>query len=393
MRIGDSILNRLSVMKAILRHGPVARSDLPRLTGLSAGLISQQTAQLVNQGLVRETRSSGAAMGRPRMLLEINGDGGIVLGASLSGIGSLKTAFVDFSARRLFECETRIGQAETLADLASRIAGGIVSAIEQSPFSRDQISRVGIALPAVVDSARGEVHFNTTFPVERTPFAGPISAIIGLPVTIENPLDSLARAEHWFGRASHLQDFSLIRLGISLDCAEFEDGLPKYGPNGLSSSFGHTKTGLPGDHRPCFCGAEGCLTTYASAYGILQAADLLTGLPFPPIAAIEERFAILVERAKAADGSAFEAMKLAGEQFGLGLANYINSVNPSEVLITADNAGFAELIEPTFRQALARNAMPGVLAVTKVEFIPLDPDWWWMGTAALALERLHLVED
>ena len=389
MGISDNLLNRLRVIKAILREGPVARSDLPELTCLSAGLISQQTKQLVAQGLVRETRSAGAK-GRPRMLLEIAADGGIVVGVSLGGLGRIQCAFVDFAARRLFECETLLGPKETLGGFAVALAGAIKEAIAQSPFDPEQISRVGIALPALVDSARGVVHFNTTFPVEPTPFADPISAMLGLPVTIENPLDSLARAEHWFGRARHLQDFSLIRLGLSIDCAEFENGVPKYGPNGLSSSFGHTKVEFGPDARPCYCKASGCLTAHASPYGLLEAAGRLSDLPFPPVHGVEHRFNAYLQEARNGDLAARDALETAGRQLGLGIANYINCVNPSNLLVTIDDPDLAEMIAQPFRESLERNTMPGVLGVTQVEFIPLDPDWWWQGTTALALEQIHL---
>lgn len=389
MGTSENLLNRLRVMKVILREGPVARSDLPELTGLSAGLISQQTAQLVAQGLVRESRSAGTR-GRPRMLLEIAADGGIVVGVSLSGMNTVKCAFVDFAAQRLFECETPLGPKETLAGLAATLARAIQDAIAQSPFDPEQISRVGIAMPALVDSARGEVHFNTTFPVEPTPFAAPISAILGLPVTIENPLDSFARAEHWFGRARHLQNFSLIRVSPSIDCAEFEDGVPKYGPNGLSSSFGHTKVATGAAARPCFCTGFGCLTAHASPYGLLEASDRLADLPFPPIGGFEQRFNSFLDEVEDGKAQPREAVLEAGQQLGLGLANYINCVNPSHVLVTIDNARFAALIEQPFQESLAHNVMPGVLGVTKVEFISPDPDWWWKGTTALALEQIHL---
>jgi hypothetical protein len=72
------------------------------------------------------------------------------------------------------------------------------------------------------------------------------------------------------------------------------------------------------------------------------------------------------------------------------VANYINSMNPSHVRITVDDADYAEVIAWPFREALARNAVQGVLGVTKVEFNPLNPDWWWLGTAAATLEKLKL---
>ena len=55
-----------------------------------------------------------------------------------------------------------------------------------------------------------------------------------------------------------------------------------------------------------------------------------------------------------------------------------------------ERLGAELLIEQPFQESLAHNVMPGVLGVTKVEFISPDPDWWWKGTTALALEQIHL---
>ena len=48
--------NRLEVLKAIRAHAPVSRSDLPKLTGLAAGTVSQTTGELVARGLVVEAK-------------------------------------------------------------------------------------------------------------------------------------------------------------------------------------------------------------------------------------------------------------------------------------------------------------------------------------------------
>ena len=102
MRINDQTLNRLAVLKAIRQHGPIARSDLPRLTELSAGTITQLTAELLRRGLILERKDSTKRNGRPRTFLEIARNGAVVVGASIEGQGLLTTAFVDLMGNLLF---------------------------------------------------------------------------------------------------------------------------------------------------------------------------------------------------------------------------------------------------------------------------------------------------
>ncbi len=393
MRISDYTLNRLTILKAIQRFGPVARTELPKLTGLSAGLITQQSSDLVKRALVVERKDGKSGRGRPRTFLEINDGGPIVIGASINGTGMLSAAFVSLSGTRKHLLELPFRKAARparLSDLADRIGLALQEAIEQSPYEPSDIARVGIALPAVVDSVRGEVHYNTTFAPEVTPFAAPISATVKLPVTIENDMVCYARAEHWFGRARNHSDFTMIHVGFWLGSAVFENGLPKYGANGLNPEFGHVKTAV-GDHtRRCLCGATGCLAAYSSMYGILEAAGLLRDVPFPPVQNLSSLFDQFVDQAQAGDESAAEAIRQAATHLGVAVANHVNMADPGQVFIAADNAKLLPLIEQHFHAALEANTLPGLLPPTRVEFFHTDADWRWKGAAAQALEQAYL---
>ncbi len=390
MRISDHTLNRLAILKAILRNGPVARTDLPALTSLSAGLITQQTSELAANALISEVKDSASRKGRPRVLLEINGDGAVVIGASIDGTGNLLAAFVSLAGKKLHEARVHFPASATLADMAQNIGNAIKQAIADSPFEAHRIARVGIALPAVIDSARGEVHFNVTFPAAATPFADPISEIVGIPVTIENQMDCMARAEHWFGRARGDEDFLLIHVGNSIDAAEFGHGVPKSGSSGLNSSFGHVKVAMGEDARPCFCGGLGCLSGYSSAFGILQAADLLSDLPFPPIEGLPGRLADYLKKAKRGESEAALAIRQAGTLLGTAVANLINMTSPAKIYISVDNPDYLDLLRNPFDAALNDGVMLGMLSRTSINFFQATEDWRWTGTAALALEQMYL---
>ena len=283
--------------------------------------------------------------------------------------------FIDLIGNRLHSIATRIWIERSLAAMAEAIGGNIASAIESAPLGERRVSRVGIALPALIDSAQGEIHFMTTFPVGKpVPFAGPIANRLGLPVTIENDMVCMARAEHWFGRARDLETFTLVHVGFAIGSAQYEDGLPKSGSNGLNAELGHVKVMTGELARPCFCGGRGCLATYASMYGILQAADELTGTPFPPTESLDARFEQFMDRAESGDLNAAEALEQAGSFLGVTLANLINVTDPGSIIISL----------------LKTNIMPGVLPSTKIDLVFADQDWRRKGTAALALEQAYI---
>ena len=391
MRISDHALNRLNLLKAIRRWGPVARTDLPKHIGLSSGSITQLTAELLGRGLIVERKETGKRPGRPRQYLEINAGGAVVLGVSLAGIGILDVAYVDLMGNRLHAEQFRLGRQPTLAAMAAAIAECLATSIASSPFAQSQISRVGIAIPGLVDSLKGNVHFMTTFPLgQPVAFAGPISDRLGLPVTIENDMTCMARAEHWFGRARDLDTFMLIHVGFAIGSAQYWRGLPKSGANGFNTELGHVKSATGDNARACFCGGRGCLTAYASMYGIMLASGELNDAPFPPTTSLGERFERYIDQADAGNVAAQQALHQAGACLGLTLANFINATDPGNILITFASARFLAAIRIAIGQALQAHTLAGVLPTTTIDLIVVDDDWRWRGTAALALEQTYL---
>src|SRR5436305_14129240 len=63
-----------AVLRAVLDHGPVARSNLARITGRSAASVSGVTGTLLDLGLVRGVPEAAgpAGFGRPRVPGELD---------------------------------------------------------------------------------------------------------------------------------------------------------------------------------------------------------------------------------------------------------------------------------------------------------------------------------
>jgi predicted NBD/HSP70 family sugar kinase len=394
VRVSDQTLNRLSVLKAIRRHGPVSRTELPGLTGLSGGTITQLTGDLLARGLVLETRSTDKRPGRPRIDLSINAGAGIVIGVSIAGPGLVAVRFVDLLGESLFAYDGRMQPARTLEQFVETIADCIMAAISASPFDPSELTRIGVSCPGLVDAERGTLHFVTTFGGGPIPAAAMISERTGLPVSIENDLACIARALHWFGPAAALDTFTLLQVGHAVATAEYADGLPRSGANCLNSEFGHVKTAFGAAARPCFCGASGCMTAYTSIYGILQRANLLDDLNFPSLGKMSERFDDFLYRAEQDDPQARTLLREGAEHLGIGVANLLTASDPGHVLISVSSQRFIRQLEPRFWEVLRECAFPGVLAASDVRFIVAsDSTWRRGGMAALALEQTYLGED
>lgn len=389
MAMIDVTLNRLALLKAIRNRGPIARTELQELTGLASATISQVTSELLKRGLIIERKDIAKRNGRPRILLEIDPACGIVIGASLTSRQRLVITFVDLTGEVRFEKETGSTDAHTLEDLAERAVQELEAAICESGFDRDDILRVGLSLPALIDSVHGIFYFMSTFPLGPYPLAQQIANKLGLPVTIENEMNCIARFEHWFGRAQHLDTLTVIDIGYSIGAAEYRSGLPKCGAHGITSQLGHVKLHAGPQGLPCYCGARGCANAYASIFGILQQAGKISS-NVPPIENLDEAFQNLLTKAEAGPGNERALTASAGWHLGLLVANHINAADPGDVLILVSDDRFETLIREQFEEALRDNVLPGLLPFTNVTFELFSSQGSAKGTAALALEQSYL---
>lgn len=390
MRISEQAGNRLAVLKTIRRAGPVSRSDLIQMTGLSSGTITNLTSDLLAHGLVTETRSKPTRAGRPRLNLEIAAGGIVVVGAAVRGGNRLKAWFVDLAGAPLHSAEATYEPPGSLPELARRISEALNRVLEEFPGGRDRVRRAALSMPGIIDSAKGEVHSVTSLTGTGVPVAEIVSQVVGIPVTIEHELACMARAEHWFGRTQKTDTFTMVHVGLALGLAEYADGLPRAGANGLTPDLRHVKTDFSPDARECLCGAKGCLMMYSSMFGMLQASNGLDEIAFPPLDHISGRFERLLDNARDQNAVAIQVLHEGAEHLGRAIANLINANDPGLVLVSFLNEGLLERFASRVRAALGAYTHPAVLAATRVDFIVAAQDWRASGTAALALERAYI---
>src|SRR5580658_9722978 len=78
--------NDSAVLQAVLDYGPVARSTVARLVGLSPAAVTRLSADLIGAGLLRESAQGAGAksVGRPHVPLEIDTSRQVALGLHIA---------------------------------------------------------------------------------------------------------------------------------------------------------------------------------------------------------------------------------------------------------------------------------------------------------------------
>lgn len=262
-----------SVLSAILDHGPVARSTVARLTGLSPASVTGHVGQLLARGLVRESAETAGprGLGRPHIPVEIDTGRYLVAGAHIA-VAHSTVSLMDLRGRIVAEDRQPhrttdphrllAGLAERLPRLVSaRAAGRTVLAL-------------GVATGHRVDPVAGMIVEHPLLGWRDVPVRDVLSAATGLPVHVDSHSRALARAEQMFGEASTRASMVLLFIGAVVDAAFATEGSMHRGPRSGAGSIAHLPLGAGGSGgaEPCSCGRSGCLQSEVSERAMVRRA-------------------------------------------------------------------------------------------------------------------------
>lgn len=377
------------IFECIRAVGEIPRVSIAKELSVSAGSVTSLTAELIDDGLIREIevskRDEDSGRGRPPVSLGVQQDAGFVAGLRLSDYRHT-AVIIDFAGNS-------VGQASEDADKLHHsfdeilVAADTVlaSALADAGKSIDDLAAVGVGLPGLVDHGTGRVPWSPVIRERDTTLRETLSARIGCPVTVDNDANMVTLAELWFGAGRSLNNFASITIEHGIGMGLVLDHQIYRGAGGLGTEIGHTKVQLDG--ALCRCGQRGCLEAYVADYALVREAYTAlnlgksdTGLPH----AILER---LYEQAKQGNDSARAIFHRAGRYLALGLANIVNLFDPSLILLSGERMKYDYLYAEEVLTDMSNLILQTGRPPPRVETHAWGGLVWARGAAALALDH------
>jgi predicted NBD/HSP70 family sugar kinase len=190
---------------------------------------------------------------------------------------------------------------------------------------------IGIGMPGGVRRRDGTIKNSNTTCLNGRPFRSDLEQRLGRAIAFENDANCFALAEALLG-AGHAHRggvvFGVIMgtgVGGGLVCG----GKLWPGPQGIAGEWGHhavyaIPSSAVADLNPCYCGQRGCLETYVSGPAVERYYQALSGRhqSLKTIAAHQD-----------SDAHAHAAFEQLLDAFGRGVANVIDVVDPSVVVL------------------------------------------------------------
>ncbi|WP_235032714.1 ROK family protein [Actinacidiphila yanglinensis] len=332
-----------AVLNAILDHGPVARSTVARLTGLSPAAVSGHSAQFLARGLIRESRETAGprGLGRPHIPLEIDTGRYLVAGAHIAVLHTT-LSLMDLRGRVVAQ-DRRPHQGtdpdRVLRGLAARLPG-----LVDAHAGERSVLAFGVATGQWVDPAGGVVVDHPRLGWRDVPVREVLAADSGLPVHVDSHARALARAEQLFGAVRTRDSAVVLFIGAVVDAAFATGGVVHRGPHSGAGSVAHLPVGAdgapgpgaPGPSRqpaaePCSCGTAGCLQSEVSEPTLLRRA-VERGLPV-------RVFRDLVDLALEGEPVAVELFRRRARLVGRVAALLLDMFDPEVLVVVEPGAG------------------------------------------------------
>ena len=356
--------------------GPLRRADLTGLMGLNRSTIAALVAELAALGAVREERPEGtqAGAGRPSLVVQPRASRVQVLAADV-GVGRVSVALVGLGGvvvarrRRRFDAPS--------PDAVVRLLTGAVRSLLADPAAGRLVLGFGVSVPGVVRQQDGNVRFAPNLGWEDVPLGDLLSERLPqLPVRVGNDADLGALAEHRRGVARGVDDVVFVAGEEGVGCGLILGGRPMLGAGGYAGELGHMT--IRQDGRRCRCGARGCWETEIGAEAVSRA------LGRDEIVTTE----VLDDVLRRADPDDLAGLRVVGEALGVGLANVVNLLNPTLVILGAMLAKLYPAVEVPVRDALRRAVLRAPGEQVRLAVPELGADAVLLGAAELAWQDL-----
>lgn len=355
----------------LLRHGPMARSELAQRMSLSKGALTKITRPLLEIGLLREDSTPiRRSRGRPSWPLWVDVRWSLLAGVKLTA-ERCYTVVTDLSGAVIDACDAPLDGLDVTA-----VVRLILAQIKELAKGRP-LARLGVSLAGSVLRATGRVVSSPFLGWRDVALADALEQGMNCPVSVENDLRALTVAQHWSNDS--VASLAMVTFGAGVGCGLVLNHQLLAGQGGASGAVNHLRIRDGGP--PCYRGHRGCISGYATTEAIV------TGVQEPAAASDLAAVAVMARRGHRVAQS---VLADAGYAMGCLIGTICNIIGPEQVVLSGEGAALYDLLDASLHQGLAEVIHPAVPPVTLV-VKQLAFTEWARGAALVAIED-HLAQ-
>lgn len=228
-------LNDRAALELLLEHGPLTRTRLGELTGLSKVTASQLVERLERRRLVVRAGQVAGSRGPNAQLYAMDPTCAYVVGVEVEAHRAV-AACADIAGTVAGRVDQSIRDTD---DPVGVVHDAVVKAAGEARADLSKVRRVVLGTPGVVDPDSGDIAFIYNLPKWHRGLLGALRENLRTPVGFENDVNLAAVAEAHLGAARGARDFALVWADAGLGLALMLDGQLHRGTSGGAGEIGY----------------------------------------------------------------------------------------------------------------------------------------------------------
>ncbi|WP_024832630.1 ROK family transcriptional regulator [Ruminiclostridium josui] len=380
-------INETSLLELIRKNKQVSKAELAQITGLSPTACGTIVTNLLDKGYIREAGIGTSKGGRRPILYELTPGSYFSIGVDID-IDYIRFILMDITGQVEFRDKISCDFAHAPSESIQLIDEKISEIINNHNIEHERLLGVGVSVPGMVDNFTHEIIFAPNLGWERVDLEHMMDRIGDFPIYVDNEAMCSAICENWIGCCIDEGDFVCINMKSGIGSSIFAAGNLYRGCCGSAGEIGHITVDQNGPR--CACGNYGCLEALVSARTMVEKAQKLVrqGL----ITDFDNIEAITVDDIFRLAGEGNESARIilveSAGYLGLAIANLINTVNPSKIVLGKELAKFSEDIMEHIKSIASAKALKYPASRVEIVASKIGEDSSALGAAIIPLKKL-----
>jgi len=350
-------LNAVNVLEQLRVPGVLSRAKIASNLGLTRATVSNIVAALIASGLVSETEYMVGGAGRPGLSLELNPRVGCMVAVEID-LDRISIVMADFGLGELLSQSVLVEPDSPAVEVLAAAANLVETAMVQATRSGLRCFGVCVAWAGLVRRDAGELAYGPTSGWRDVGVKAEWEARFKVPVFVENEAHAGALGVHHFGAMAGRRNVIYLSLGEGLAAGVFVDGVLLRGKQGFAGQVGHTAFVEGG--AVCSCGKRGCWVSEVGGAAVrrkLAAAGVdLSESSESTVDWLDSVQAL----AAVQDPRVLQVLQEVGAQLGAGLAQLVQTFNPSLVVLGGRLGGLMQPVQEVIEASLKSAVLPSM---------------------------------
>jgi predicted NBD/HSP70 family sugar kinase len=317
--------------------------------------VTNLVRELVDEGVIGS--EDRVHQGRKAKWISPRAGAECVLGIDV-GRSHVRIALVDLGFNVLGELQQRLARNTPSADILALVGEMLEELLATTGVERASIVRAGAGIPGPIDQKRHRIGTPSLLPEwAGIDLPAAFEAATGVPTSVDNDSNLGALGEYAWPPALDVDSLFRVRLTTGIGGGLVINGKPWRGVDGTAAEIGHHSIDESG--ALCRCGNRGCVEAIASVPGFLEVLGRAVGHEVDP-----DEWVQLAQQGNTTAGRLLEDL---GRHVGVAVANIVNLVNPSRILIGGPISAVGDILLAPLRAEVRQRAVPAATRGIRIE--------------------------